>query len=109
MISKKNRIDKKHFDLVFKEGFTLNSPLFLFKYKKSLDNKGYFSFVAPKTVAKNAVKRGFLRRKGYNSLKNKDFPSIMGIFIYKKGVNMSVDNKEISQNIDILFDKIRNI
>lgn len=107
MIPKQNRIKKNEFDLVFKEGFVLNSPIFLFKFKKSLDNKGYFSFVVPKSIIKSAVKRNSLRRKGYNSLKNKVFPAIIGIFIYKKGVNSSITSNEISENIDFILSNIR--
>ncbi len=107
MLPKKNRINKKDFDTIFKEGFVIHSPIFMFKYKKSLDNMGHFSFVAPKTVAKKAVTRNYLRRKGYNSLKNKDFPAIFGIFIYKKGVDTTVDKKAIDESIDIILSKIR--
>lgn len=107
MLPKKNRMNKKTFDSVFKDGFVVHSPIFMFKYKNSSDNLGHFAFVAPKTVAKNAVKRIFLRRKGYNSLKNKDLPAISGIFIYKKGVDIAVETKDVSQNIDIILSKIR--
>lgn len=107
MIPKQNRIDKKGFNLVFQEGLVLNSPIFVFKFKKSLDNKGHFSFVVPKTIVKSAVKRNSLRRKGYNVLKNKDFPAITGIFIYKKGINPSVAGSEVSKDIDVILSKIR--
>ena len=107
MLSKKNRINKKLFSIIFKEGFIIHSPIFLFKYKKSLDNKEHFSFIVPKTVVKNAVKRNSLRRKGYNTLRNKDFPAISGIFMYKKGINIDVKNEEIAENIDLILSKIR--
>lgn len=107
MIPKENRINKKLFDEVFKGGYSINTPIFLFKYKKNLENKGYFAFVAPKTVAKSAVKRNYLRRKGYNLLKNKAFPAITGIFIYKKGVDLSIKNEILSENIDFIVKKIK--
>jgi len=70
VISKKHRVNKGLFDEIFKQGKVIHSPIFLFKFIKNLENKGFFSFVVPKTVAKSAVKRNALRRKGYNTLKN---------------------------------------
>jgi RNase P protein component len=45
------------------------------------------SFIAPKKIAKLAVKRNFLRRKGYLILKKyiEQFPlGTLGVFIFKK-------------------------
>ncbi len=107
MLPKKNRINKKTFDTIFKEGYIIHSPIFLFKYTKNLDNKGHFAFIVPKTVAKNAVKRNSLRRKGYNTLRNKDFPAISGIFMYKKGVNFDIKSEEIAENIDLILNRVK--
>lgn len=106
MLSKQNRISKNDFNIIFKNGKTILSPIFVFKYQKNLENQGRFSFVVPKTVVKSAVKRNSLRRKGFNSLKNKGFPAISGIFIYKKGVDKDTPISEIRENIRIILEKI---
>jgi ribonuclease P protein component len=88
MLKKKNRADRKAVDKIFKEGKFLNSPNLTFKYIK--DQRfltARISFVAPKSVAKLAVKRNLLRRRGYRALeKHIDcFPlGILGVFVFKK-------------------------
>lgn len=106
MISKKRRLNKDLFNKVFKQGSMIHSPVFVFKFIKNPENKGLFSFVAPKSVAKTAVKRNSLRRKGYNYLKNIDNPHVFGVFMYKKGTkDASLD--EIRNSVDLIFSKIR--
>ena len=88
MLKKKNRADKKDIDFLFKKGKFFNLPNLTFKY--SIESKSSFpriSFVAPKSVAKLAVKRNLLLRKGYSVLKNyiNQFPKgILGVFVFKK-------------------------
>ena len=107
MISKKNRVNKDLFNKIFKEGSIIHSPIFLFKYTKNLENKGLYSFVVPKTVAKSAVKRNSLRRKGYNSLRNIGIiGGISGIFFYKKGTS-GVLTTEIKESIELTLKKIK--
>ncbi|MCC6323580.1 ribonuclease P protein component [Candidatus Nomurabacteria bacterium] len=107
MISKKNRINKGLFDKIFKEGKFIHSPIFMFKYTKTLGNKGFYSFVAPKTVAKSAVKRNSLRRKGYNTLRNIGIlDGISGIFFYKKG-SSGANLKEIKESIELVLRNIK--
>ncbi|MDQ5971563.1 MAG: ribonuclease protein component [Patescibacteria group bacterium] len=107
MISKKNRVNKDLFNKIFKEGSIIHSPIFLFKYIKNLENKGLYSFVVPKTVAKSAVKRNSLRRKGYNSLRNIGIiGGISGIFFYKKGTS-GVLTTEIKESIELSLKKIK--
>ena len=87
MLLKKNRVNTKEVDLIFKQGKFLVSNSLTFKYIKS-ENKGTkISFIAPKSVAKLAVKRNLLRRLGYSVLKNyiSSFPSgLVGVFVFKK-------------------------
>ena len=106
MISKKHRLNKDLFNKVFKEGSVVNSPIFLFKFIKNPEKQGVFSFVTPKSVAKTAVKRNSLRRKGYNCLREVKKPSILGVFIYKKG-SIDVKKQEVRENIDLIFSKIK--
>lgn len=107
MISKKHRVNKDLFDKIFKQGVMIHSPIFMFKYIKSLENKGLFAFVAPKTVAKSAVKRNSLRRKGYNSLRNIGIlTGISGVFFYKKG-SEGANSKEIKESIELILKNIK--
>ena len=88
MLPKKNRADKKAVERIFKQGKFITSSSLTFKF--ILNNNSAvprISFIAPKSVAKLAVKRNFLRRKGYNVLKKyiNSFPAgILGVFIFKK-------------------------
>ncbi|MFA4975584.1 MAG: ribonuclease P protein component [Candidatus Paceibacterota bacterium] len=89
MLPKKNRVDKKDIDFIFKRGNFVNSPNFTFKY--ILNNNKHIepriSFITSKNVSKLAVKRNFLRRKGYSVLKKyiNQFPTgILGVFIFRK-------------------------
>lgn len=88
MLKKKNRADKKDIDLLFKEGKFLNSLNLTFKYIKNKEFlSSRISFVAPKSIAKLAVKRNLLRRRGYNALREyfDRLPAgILGVFVFKK-------------------------
>lgn len=88
MLSKKNRADKKTIDNIFKKGTFVGSANLVLKYIK--ENKGetaHISFIAPKSVAKKAVDRNRLRRRGYFVLLKyiKYFPAgFSGAFIFGK-------------------------
>jgi ribonuclease P protein component len=88
MLPKKNRVERKEVDEIFKKGRFLNSTYLTFKFLSKKDSKTRkISFVAPKSVAKLAVKRNLLRRRGYSALKKyfNQFPvDIIGVFIFKK-------------------------
>lgn len=98
MLSKKNRADKKMVEMIFKacppngkEGKVFNFPNLSFKF--TLNNSlisTRISFIVPKSVAKLAVNRNLLRRRGYAVLKKyiDQFPStLVGVFIFKKYQN----------------------
>lgn len=87
MLPKKNRVSVKEVDKIFKEGRFLVSPSLTFKYLKNDTKRVKISFIAPKNVAKLAVKRNLLRRRGYSVLEKyiNLFPSgIIGVLIFKK-------------------------
>ena len=88
MLSKKNRLDKKGVDKVFLEGRFINSSFLTFKFLSTKDQHSpHISFIAPKSVAKFAVNRNILRRRGYTALKKyiNQFPSgLLGAFIFKR-------------------------
>jgi len=87
MLPKKNRADKRIVEKIFKEGKFINSLSLTFKFLISPESGKRISFVVPKNVAKLAVKRNLLRRRGYSVLEKyiKQFPSgFIGVFIFKK-------------------------
>ena len=102
MLPKSNRVDKKGIDLLFKQGKSLFSPVFTFKFLINPENQRKISFIAPKSVSKLAVNRNKLRRKGYNSLKNyiNQAPNgILGVFVFKK----------YEDNLEKIAHEIKNI
>ncbi|MBI3305565.1 ribonuclease P protein component [Candidatus Nomurabacteria bacterium] len=102
MLPKKNRASTKEVKKIFKEGRSVSSLSLSLKYIKNISEETRISFIAPKNIAKSAVKRNSLRRLGYSVLRKniKDFPSgTVGIFIFKKYQDdASILNHEI-QNL----------
>jgi ribonuclease P protein component len=87
MLPKKNRADKKEVDLIFKQGKFITSSVFTFKFLIIQDKEKRISMIAPKSVAKLAVKRNLLRRRGYDTFKKylDQFPAgILGAFVFRK-------------------------
>lgn len=87
MLKKQNRANKKEVDLIFKQGRFLNSLNLTFKFILTSEKTRKISFIAPKSVAKLAVRRNILRRHGYDALKKylDQFPiGILGAFVFKK-------------------------
>jgi ribonuclease P protein component len=102
MLPKKNRADKKAVEKVFKDGRFINFSFLTFKFILNENSAPpRISFIAPKNVAKLAVKRNLLRRLGYNVLKNyinKFPPGLVAVFIFKK----------YQDDISILENEIKN-
>lgn len=95
MLSRRNRVNKKDVDLIFRvcppsgrDGRSLTSTNFAFKFFNTKDGlPPRISFLAPKNIAKLAVKRNLLRRRGYTALKKyiDQFPvGLLGVFMFKK-------------------------
>ncbi len=105
MLSKKNRVSSKDVDLIFKSGKFISSPTFNFKFIKTPSNQWKISFIAPKSVAKSAVRRNLLRRLGYSVLKkiNQSPFGIIGVFLFKKNED---DVVVIENEIKNIFSKI---
>lgn len=102
MLSKKNRVNKKDIDILFKTGKSVFSPNLTFKFLITLKNERKISFIAPKSVAKSAVDRNRLRRLGYFVLKSylNNYPvGVVGVFIFKK----------YQDNVSIIENEIKNI
>ena len=117
MLPKKNRVDKKGVDFIFKKGNSVTSPSFMFKFVLINESiRPRISFIAPKNIAKLAVKRNLLRRKGYLILKkywNKIPNDFIGVFIFNK-IKLACqlagrkENllKNIEEDIKIILNKI---
>lgn len=107
MLPKKSRADKKTIEMIFKKGKLLNSSDLIFKYIVTGQTSiPHISFIAPKGVAKLAVKRNLLRRRGYAVLKKyiRQFPTgLVGVFIFKKYQD---DVLIIENEIKIILHKI---
>ena len=103
MLPKKNRADTKAVEKIFKEGKFLNSPNLTFKFLKNKNlSAPKISFIAPKNVAKLAVKRNLLRRHGYDVLGKyiNQFPlGFSGVFVYK----------QYQDNLSVIENEIKNI
>ena len=87
MLLKKNRVSTKEVGKIFKEGKFVFSSDLTFKYLRNNSQGVKISFIAPKNIAKLAVKRNFLRRRGYTVLRKyiSLFPvGILGVFVFKK-------------------------
>ena len=100
MLPKSKRVNKALFDEVFKKGSVSNGSFFSLRSTRSSDGT-HIAFVAPKTVAKTAVKRNALRRKGYNSLP-KELPAINGLFFFKKNA-LSATKENLKNDIKKLL------
>lgn len=90
MLPKKDRADTKAVEKVFKEGKFLGSPTLFLRYLRNDDKGVKISFIAPKSVAKMAIERNLLRRRGYTALKKliSQFPvGFIGVFVFKKYQN----------------------
>ena len=106
MLSKKNRVDKKTADLIFRSGKFVGSKNLTLKFIKNDNTATKVSFIAPKSVFKKAVRRNFLRRKGYNALKkyfSKLPKGFLGMFIFNKNID---SDKQLEDEIEKIIDKV---
>ncbi|MEI6581097.1 MAG: ribonuclease P protein component [bacterium] len=110
MFPKKNRADKKAIEKVFKKGTFVGCGVLGLKYlieDKSIPLR--ISFVVPKTVEKKAVRRNFLKRKGYIVLKkhwNKIPEGFLGVFLFNKNQKTEKLSGKIEEDIKNILNKI---
>ena len=74
MLSRKNRLNKKEVDLIFKNGKSYKTELFLLKIKKEEKPSSVasrFAVVVPVKVSKKSTERNRIKRKIRESLRNK--------------------------------------
>ena len=108
MIAKKNRIDCRAIEKIWASGKVLHSLDLSFRFiLSSAPLPPRISFVAPKSVAKLAVRRNKLRRLGYTAAR-KYIPGLpaglLGAFIFKKYQDSA---PELENEIKTILDKIR--
>lgn len=106
MILKKKRVNKKAFQSIMDKGNIVHGSFFILRYLKQ--DFPQYAFVAPKKIAKGAVERNSLRRKGYNILRFYDPKSCAGIFFYKKEA-LKASSLEIKKDIGFILKKVKII
>jgi len=84
------------------KGNVVSGSFFVLRYLKQ--ELPQYAFVAPKKIAKTAIKRNSLRRKGYNIIRNYSLMSGAGIFFYKKEA-LSASPIEIKGDIEYILKK----
>ena len=104
MLPKKKRVTKNTFQTIMEKGSIISGSFFLLRYIKQ--DIPQYAFVAPKKIAKTAVKRNSLRRKGYNILRTYKLGINSGIFFFKKEA-LTASSVELKQDIDFLLKKAR--
>ena len=106
MLPKKNRVNKKLVEKIFKEGAFIGSHYLGLKYILNKNaTSPQISFIVPKKVEKKAVRRNSLRRRGYLILEKyfKKIPNgFSGIFIFNKTSTIL----EIENEIKKILNKI---
>ena len=92
MLPGSNRLDRRSFNSVFSKSRSVHGKFFSLRIVRGAGN-GKFSVVVPKAIAKTAVKRNKLRRRGYEAIQAvfPDMPQgVSGIIFFKKdGVGLT--------------------
>lgn len=116
MLLKRNRVSARVLKEIFQKGKFINSSHLTLKF--ILESTGLtcgnshrsdlgkenprISFIVSKNVAKLAVKRNLLRRRGYTALRKQlnQFPlGLVGVFIFKR----------YQDNVSVIENEIKNI
>lgn len=90
MLSKKQKIGRKVFPRVLSSGKALYSPLFTLRFSLDEEHRhteSRFSFVVSSKVAKTAVARNKLKRRGYAIIRKHSkhiAPGYLAVFFFKK-------------------------
>ena len=120
MLPKKNRLNTKEVEDIFKKGSFLNSNNLTLKFiLKKEGTSPKVSFLTPKTVSKKAIIRNRLRRRGYEAIKSflDLIPTgFVGAFVFGKKSEESfggeaekkkIAKENIKTEIKSILDKIR--
>ncbi len=108
MLPKTKRVERSVFPETLQRGKSVYSPFLNLKCLKRNDAKeSKFSFVVSKAVAKKAVDRNLLRRRGYSTIKDnqaKIKDSFTCIFFFKKE-SIKLSFRELEKDILFLLKK----
>lgn len=88
------------------KGSIASGSFFVFRYLKQ--EAPQYAFVVSKKIAKTAVKRNSMRRRGYNILRLYGLKSHAGIFFYKKEA-ISASPAQLREDIDYILKKLKII
>lgn len=114
MLPKTKRVKRALFQKVFSSGRTLHSTYLTARIVLTSPTPlasgapSKFSFVVSKAVAKKAVDRNLLRRRGYSVISKlyNLFPAgLVVVFFYKKGAD-KLSYASLSKEIEDIFKKV---
>lgn len=109
MLPKSQRVKRALFVGVFNTGKSFFAPHITLRVISVAETTSKFSLVVSKAVAKRAVKRNLLRRRGYSAiakLKKNILPGCVCVFFFKKGAGI-LSYTTISSEITELLEKAR--
>ncbi|MEI7809991.1 MAG: ribonuclease P protein component [bacterium] len=113
MLPKKNRADKKAVEKIFKDGFFVGSRGLNLKYiLENSPTPPRVSFVVPKSVEKKAVRRNYLRRRGYIVLEkyfHKLPAGFCGVLIFNKINKAEKVATVVDREINVIFNRLKFI
>lgn len=94
MLSQKNRISKKAFPKILREGYSVHSPFFRMVYVQNTEDfNTRIAVIVSKKVAKQAVQRNLIRRRIYsaqrNFLQSIKKPYLIAFFVKKEAFDAS--------------------
>lgn len=100
MIKKKNRLKKKEFNLVFKEGVKKRTKFFLF-VRKDKKNEKKISVSVSKKVEKKAVFRNKTKRMVFEILRQnfEKIPENVNLVLIVSSPILNKDKKEVQKDI----------
>ncbi len=106
MLPKKKRVTKNTFNTIMEKGSIVSGSFFILRYIK--ENPSQCAFVVPKKIAKKAILRNSLRRKGYNIIRDYKLNLFSGLFFFKKeSINIPVS--ELRNDINSILKRIKII
>lgn len=110
MLPKKDRINKKLFDEIFKNGKTYHSDSLYVKISKlQPEEESKFAFVTPAKFFKKAYERNKLRRQGYSVIKYnlKDIKKGFAIIFFLKKEIKDINFEKYKTEVENILNKVK--
>lgn len=109
MIAKKYRIPRQEISYILNSGETLNTKLFIIRFRKSNEKFFRYRAIISKKLDKEAVKRNYLRRQIYETIRqnaseanNNNFDLIL----IPKKIILSAKFQEITSDVKNIIKKV---